>query len=157
MSDRPISPSPAASSRAAVAARGVILADGRTWGLALPGPRYRPAVATRLDDLGRPVRSVRVAARLGYPRAVEILIDRLRLACGAGPDHDGEHQRFAALMDLAVALLTRAHDLTPDQAGALLDLDRDGLARLVDAVLAALAGMTGSDPPGGADAPTNPP
>ena len=46
-------------------------------------------------------------------------------------------------MALAVALLRRAHQLTSHEALDLLDLDGDGLARLVDAVLTTVA-VTGT-------------
>ena len=132
-------PSPEETRVAAASARPVTLADGRAWGLALPGPRYRPEVVAGVDELGRPTETIRAAGRVGYPLAIDRLVVDLREACRAADDR----RRFDALMGLAVALLRRAHDLTVEEAVALLDLDGAGLLRLVDAVLATVAGVAG--------------
>ena len=133
---------------ATIPARSIRLADGQPWGLALPAPRYRPEVVPGSDPLGRPRESIQLVARVGYPWAIERLVDDLRSACRhAGIDSTSVGRRFDALMNLGVALLRRAHDLSEDDAVALLDLDGEGLTDLVDAVLETVAGVAdGSSP-----------
>jgi len=138
MSDFDVVPSPDSTRRASVPVRIISLADGQQWGLALPTPRYRPEIVPGVDELGRPAETIRVVGRVGYPLPIERLVDDLRSACRVEADSEG--RRFGALMALAVALLRRAHDLTLLEAVELLDLDVDGLRRLVDAVLATVAG-----------------
>ena len=132
-------PSPETTRHASVPVRQILLADGRLWGLALPTPRYRPGVIPGIDLLGRRTETIRLVARTGYPVTIERLIDRLRTACLGANDSTSEGERFDALIALATALLRRAHDLTLLEAVALLDLDGDGLCRLVDSVLAIVA------------------
>ena len=161
MNDIDAHPSPDETRRASVPARIIVLADGQPWGLALPTPRYRPEIVAGVDELGRPTETIRLLGWTGYPLSIQRLVDELRSACRAevNPEVEVEDRRFDALMALAVALLRRAHDLTPLEAVKLLDFDGDGLLRLVDAVLATVAGVpsdpsTGSVPPttGGGDA-----
>ncbi len=140
MSDFDVLPSPDSTRRASVPARIISLADGQQWGLALPTPRYRPEIVPGVDGLGRPTETIRVVGWIGYSLPIERLIDDLRSACRAEVDSEGEGRRFDILMALAVALLRRAHDLTLVEAVALLDLDGDGLCRLVDMVLSTVAG-----------------
>ena len=153
------SPKPESTRAATIPARLLRLADGQSWGLALPAPRYQPEVVPGFDPLGRPTESIRLVARVGYPCDIERLVDELRSAClHAGPDSAGEGQRFDALMCLAEALLRRAHDLSREDAVALLDLDGEGLINLVDAVLETVAGVANQSargnplPIGGIDA-----
>ena len=136
-----LSLSPEATRFAAIPARMILLADGQSWGLALPTPRYRPEVVAGIDSLRRPVETIRLVTRTGYPAPLERLIADLRAAC-LDPDHRiADTRRFETLMALAVALLRRAHDLTLPAAVALLDLDDAGLARLVDVVLDVVANL----------------
>ena len=135
-----VAPSPGSTRHAAVPARSITLADGQTWGLALPGPRYQPAFVPEIDPLGRPIEAIQLAVRTGYPWPIERLIADLRSACQAGTGPEDAHRRFGALMALAEALLRRAHHLSASEAVALFDLDGDGLVRLVDAVLETVAG-----------------
>ena len=130
-----------------IPARSIRLADGQSWGLALPAPRYRPEVVPGFDPLGRPNESIRLVARVGYPWAIERLVNDLRSACfDAGTDSASARRRFDALMSLGMALLRQAHELSWDEAVALLDLDGAGLIALVDAVLETVA--DGSSPTG---------
>ncbi len=145
MTDLDVPPSPELTRLASVPALLTLLADGQLWGLALPTPRYRPEVVPGVDSLGRPIETIQATARTGYPLAIERLVANLRTACLTGAGPESESRRFSALMALAVALLRRAHDLTLPAAVALLDLDGEGLARLVDAVLTTVAGAS-SDP-----------
>ena len=140
MSDFDIISSPDSTRRASVPARTICLADGQLWGLASPTPRYRPEIVTGVDELGRPTETIRLMRWTGYPLPIEQLVGGLRSACRTGADSEGEGRRFDALMALAVALLRRAHDLTLLEAVELLELDGPGLCRLVDAVLATVAG-----------------
>ena len=145
------SPEPGSTRIAAIPARMIPLADEREWGLALPGPRYRPEVVAGVDPLGRPVATVRLVARIGYPPAIERLVADLRTACS---DPASDVGRYDALMALVVALVRRAHDLTLAEAVGLLDLDEAGLALLVDAILATVAGDSSGPPSGAKSLPT---
>lgn len=136
-------PSPESSRVTAVRAQPVTLADGHVWGLARPTPRYRPEAVPGVDEPGRPAGATGLGSRIGYPAAIERLVDALRVACltPRGPATDA--RRYEALMALAVALLRRAHDLEPTAAAALLlGLDEAGLVALVDEVLALAGGIT---------------
>lgn len=137
-----VAPTPDSTRLPSVPARPVALADGQSWGFAVPTPRYRPEVVAGIDPLGRPAETVRLIARIGYPWPLEQQVEELHAACEADGSADGDGRRFDALMTLAVALLRRAHDLATEEAVGLLDLDGDGLIRLVDAVLAAVAGCS---------------
>lgn len=159
MTDIDVISSPDQTRHASVPARTIPLADGQHWGLALPTPRYRPEIVSGVDELGRPTETIRLVGWIGYPLPIGRLVDDLRSACRAEVSPEAAGRRFDALMALAVALLRRAHGLTLLEASALLDLDADGLFRLVDAVLATVAGvpsdpLTGSVPcsTGGGDA-----
>ena len=135
-----VAPSPASTRHAAIPARSITLADGQAWGLALPGLRYQPAVVPEVDPLGRSITAIQLVVRTGYPWPIERLVLNLRSACQAGTDPEDARRRFGALMALAEALLRRAHHLSASEAFALLDLDGDGLVRLVDAVIETVAG-----------------
>ena len=135
-------PSPGPTRRASVLAYPVTLADGQTWGLAVPARRYRPAVVSTADLFDRIAATVRLIARTGYPWRIEQRIAALHAACRADRDLAGDECRYDALMNLAVALLCRVHDLTLEEAVTLLDLDSTGLICLVDAVVAAVAGVS---------------
>lgn len=137
--------SPEATRHGSVPAHPIALADGRSWGLALPAPRYRPEVVSSVDSLGRTTATTRLVARVGYPPVIEPLIDELRSACGTDATAVGDQRRFDALMALAVALLRRAHNLSLDAAIGLLDLDSDGLIHLVDVVTTIVAGCQPPD------------
>ncbi len=141
-------PAPGPTRRASVLAHPVTLADGQTWGLARPARRYRPEVVPSADVFGRIAPTVRLVVRTGYPWRIEHLVTELHSACRAGRDAAGDQRRYEALLDLAVALLRRAHDLTLAEAITLLDLDSAGLACLVDSVVAAVAGVPADSSPG---------
>ena len=145
-----VAPAPELTRHATIPARAIRLADGQMWGLALPAPRYRPEVVAGFDPLGRPRESIRLVARWGYPWTIERLVAELRSACAlAGTDATSANRRFDALMSLGVALLRRAHDLSRDDAIALLDLDGEKLAVLVDAILEIIASVVAEVPPVG--------
>jgi len=131
-----IPPLPDRTRREGVRVAPIILADGRSWGLALPSLRLRPEVEAGVDLLGRPTETVRVAAEFGQPLEIRRLVAGLRSAC-EGADAG---RRYEALFRLAVALIRRAHEITATEAATLLELDGDDLPGLVETVLAAVTG-----------------
>lgn len=130
-----VPPDPQRSRRQSVPARPVVLADGQAWGLALPGLRYNPKLEQDANRIDGTAESLQIGVRVGYPWAIERLIDRLDSTARAPLGPTGDQERFDALMALASALLQRAHELEPAEVAALLTLDGSGSARLVDAVL----------------------
>lgn len=144
-------PDPDLTRRAGIPAHPVPLADGRTWGLALPEPRYRPEFGAA-PSASESRETLRVLARIGYPWLIERLVERLRVACRLGLGEASDRERYDALRALASALLRRAHDLGPAEAESLLALDQEGLARLVDVVLDAVVRPASLSRPGGAHA-----
>jgi len=131
-----IPPLPDRTRREGVRAYPITLADGRSWGLALPSLRLRPEVEAGVDALGRPTETIRLAAELGYPLEIRRLVADLRAAC----DGDEAARRYETLFRLAVALLRRAHDLSATEAATLLELGGDDLPGLVETVLAVVTG-----------------
>ena len=154
MTDFDVVLSPDLTRCASVPVQLVLLGDGQNWGLAMPSPRYRPEVVPGIDELGRPTEMVKLVARTGYPMTIHRLIDQLRSACCAESNLEGEIRRFDALMALCLALLRRAHDLTLIDAVSLLDLDDEGLSRLVDTVLKVVDNVP-SDPFAGSISSSN--
>ena len=138
MSDhRNAAPQPEATRRGPILSESVVLVDGLTWGLARPTLRYHPEFCE--ENVGhKPERATTRADRSGYPWNVEALVDRLGAACRAGTAATDDRERFDALMALASALLRRVHEINSTQVAVLLDLDPEGLVRLVDAVLRAI-------------------
>lgn len=129
-----------------VPALDVELADGDAWGLALPGPRLHPVVRREADPFGRPLARIELAARVGYPLAIRRLRDDLAAACR---DDDAARSRDAFLR-LATALLRAAHDVSAEEAAALLDPRRLDLARIArELIPAAFVGDADPSRPGG--------
>lgn len=128
--------SPEGSRREGVEVFSITLADGNLWGLALPSPRLRPDVVEGLDALGRTTRTVRLLTEFGYPLEIRRLIDDVRSACDRG-EVKGQYE---ALILLAAALITRAHDIDPSTAAALLEMDIADLPGFVEAVLSVVSG-----------------
>jgi hypothetical protein len=127
---------PRSTCRDGVPSRPVILADGDTWGFALPTVRYSPAVAVSPDAFGRPVERVTVEVGFGYPLEIQRLIDGFRTASELGT----AAEQYAAFFTLAAALLRRAHDLDLTTACELLEVSDADLAHVVNAALEAISG-----------------
>ena len=134
--------SPQRSRREGVPASPIELADGNSWWLALPATRLKPEVVEGVDHLGRPSRSIRLIAELGYPMEIRRLIADLHSACDS-LDPGGQYE---ALIGLAAALLCRAHDIEWTAAVPLLELGLEDLPRLVEAVLSVVSGGPSIDP-----------
>jgi hypothetical protein len=62
----------------------VVLADGDTWGLALPTHRRHPVVICDLDEFGRPLIRVEVQTRLGYRLEIDRLWGLVLATCRDG-------------------------------------------------------------------------
>lgn len=108
------------------------LSDGDTWGFALPGPRLVPTVVRVTDPLGRTTESISARVETGYPLEILRKWDELRRASETGsPD-----QQYEAFLALAVALLRRAHDISPPEARELLAVADEEWPRLVAEILA---------------------
>jgi hypothetical protein len=118
------------------------LADGNSWGLALPSTRLRPEVIEGVDNLGRPSRTIRLVSEFGYPLQIRRLINDLRAACDQGTPE----WQYEALFRLAAALICRAHDIDLDLAASLLELGIDDLPRFVDSVLSVASGECSLNP-----------
>jgi hypothetical protein len=114
----------------------VELADGDTWGLALPGPRLHPLVRHESDPFGRPQVRIELAARVGYPIEIWRLCEELMSACR---DDDAARSRDVFL-GLATALLRAAHDVDAEEAAALLDPRRVDLGRIARMLIPAAFG-----------------
>jgi hypothetical protein len=133
MVERPL---PDRTRREGVEAFSIILADGNSWGLALPSLRLSPRVVEGVDSLGRPTATIRVATKLGYPLEISRLIDDLRAAC----EQEGAECQYESLIRLAAALVRRAHKIELADAAALLEMGVDQLRGLVEAVLSVVTG-----------------
>jgi len=129
-------PSPEKTRRPGVEALFIGLADGNDWGLALPSIRLSPRVVEEVDSLGRPTSRIEVRTRIGYPLEITQLIDQLRLAC----QQNSTEWQYEALIQLAAALIIRAHEITLSDAVSLLEVGSDDLPRLVEAVLSVVTG-----------------
>jgi len=127
---------PDSTRREGVAALPVRLADGACWGLARPTLRLKPKLVAEPDPWGRSVDRITVEAERGYPSAVRSLIRDLRSACEAG----SAEGRYRAFLALAVCLLRRAHDVSPEAARQLLDVPKSELPRLVREVAGLVSG-----------------
>jgi hypothetical protein len=114
----------------------VELADGNTWGLALPGPRLQPLVRHDSDPFGRPRVRIELAARVGYPIEIRRLCEGLVSACR---EDDAALSRDVFL-GLAIALLRAAHDIDAEEASALLDPRRVDLGRVARMLIPAAFG-----------------
>jgi hypothetical protein len=125
-----------------VEALSIPLADGNSWGLALPSPRLRPEVVEGVDDLGRLSRTIRLVSEFGYPLEIRRLIDDLRFACDQG---EAERQ-YETLFRLAAVLICRAHDIDLSVASSLLELDVADLPGFVSSVLSIVSGESSIKP-----------
>jgi hypothetical protein len=113
-----------------------VLADGNSWGFALPTVRYSPAVAVSPDAFGRPVERVTVEVGFGYPLEIQRLIDKFRTASELGT----AAEQYAAFFALGAALLRRAYDLDLTTACELLEVSDADLPHVVNAALEAISG-----------------
>lgn len=104
----------------------VELADGHSWGLALPGPRLQPLVRHESDPFSRQRVRIDLVVHVGYPIGIRRLCEALVSAC-RDDDSARTHDVFLAL---AIALLRMAHDLDAEEAAALLDPRRVDLGRI---------------------------
>jgi hypothetical protein len=131
--------------RAGVEAFPIRLADGNSWGLALPTTRLKPRVTRCVDSLGRPTETMQVETEYGYPLEIRRLVDDLRIAC----DRESAEIQHAALFRLAAALIRRVHDLERDDLADLLEMDLEELPRFVATVLSVVTGecLENSDSP----------
>ena len=123
--------SPDRTRREGVGAFSITLADGNQWGLALPSPRLRPVVIDGVDSLGHPTSSIRLVSEYGYPLEIRRLIDDLRSAC----DREEAVRQYESLIQLAAALIRRAHDIDLAAAVSLLEVGVDELPGVVEAIL----------------------
>lgn len=114
----------------------VELADGNTWGFALPGPRLQPLVRYESDTFGRHRVRLELAACVGYPIEIRRLCEELVLACRGD---DAAHSRDVFL-GLSAALLRAAHDVDAAEASALLDPRRIDLGRIARVLIPAAFG-----------------
>lgn len=127
MSHRPL---PESTRREDVPGRTVVLADGNAWVLAGPTVRYRLSVEATVDDLGRPGEREVLERAFGHPLEILAMFGRVVDLAASGSPSD----QCNAFTDLAVALLTRAHDIDPATARELLSVPDEGLPGLVRAV-----------------------
>ena len=113
----------------------VELADGRAWGLALPGPRLHPVTRREVDSFGRPRVRIDLVTRVGYPLEARRLWDEVVAALL----HKDARPRDA-FRRLTIALLRMAHDVDLEEAEALLDPGRIDLGRLAETFIPAAFG-----------------
>ena len=109
----------------------VVLADGNTWGLALPTHRRRPVLISDLDDFGRPLLQVEVQTRLGYRLEIHRLWELVLAACRDG----SADEQTSAFRHLVVVLLLTAHAIDRTLAEALVDSHRVDLGRIARALI----------------------
>jgi hypothetical protein len=124
-------PAPEATRLPDVPTRPLRLADGNTWGFALPSRRLIPFVVRTTNSLGQTTDSVSARVESGYPLEIRRLWDDLRSAheTGCPAPH------YEAFLALAVSLLRRAHDISPSEARELLSVADEEWPRLVDEIL----------------------
>jgi hypothetical protein len=116
----------------------VELADGNTWGLALPGIRLRPMTRRETNLFGRPRVRIEVATETHYALEVRRLWDEVLAA-----SRDVSEGCRDAFLRLAVALLRTAHEIEQDEAEALLDPRRVDLERVARELIPAAFGSAG--------------
>ncbi len=114
------------------------LADGNLWAFALPGPRLHPVTHREAHPFGRHRVRIELVTRVGYPLEVW----RLWNSVVAASQKDASGSRDAFLR-FAVALLRMAHEIEPEEAGALLDPRRVDLDRVARLLIPAAFGDTG--------------
>jgi hypothetical protein len=122
--------------RVGVASVPIKLADGNSWGLALPRPRLKPRVVQGVDLLGRPIETIHVETEYGYPLEIREIIDDLRAACERG----SAEKQHEALFRLAASLIRRVHDLELEEVAELLEMDLEDLPEFVATVLSVVTG-----------------
>jgi hypothetical protein len=127
-------PAPEVTRLPDVPSRSLRLADGNTWGFALPSRRLIPSVVRTMDPLGRTTESISARVETGYPLEIRRLWNDLRRAHETG--FPAAH--YEAFLALAVSLLRRAHDISPSEARELLSVADEEWPRLVDEILAIL-------------------
>lgn len=125
-------PAPEATRLPDVPSRPIRLADGNTWGFALPSRRLIPSVVRTTDPLGRTIESISAWVETGYPLEIRRLWDDLRRAHETG----SPAPHYEAFLALAISLLRRAHDISPAEARELLSVADEEWPRLVDEILA---------------------
>jgi hypothetical protein len=113
----------------------VELADGKSWGLALPGPRLHPVTRREVDPVGRTRARIELVSRVGYPLEIRRLWDEVLAAL-----HCEDERPRDAFRRLAMALLRMAHEVEPGEAEALLDPARVDLGRLAESFIPAAFG-----------------
>lgn len=128
-------PSPDETRDSDVPAVEVELADGRTWGLALPGPRLHSITRREVDAFGRRRVRIDLATWVGYP--LEVL--RLWAEVVAARCHD-DARPIEAFRRLAIAALRIAHEIGTEEAEALLDPRRVDLGRIAETFIPAAFG-----------------
>lgn len=117
----------------------VELADGRAWGLALPGRRLHPVTRCEIDPFGRPRVRIELVTRVGYPLEVRRRWDEVLAALRLGDARPRDVFRR-----LAIALLRMAHEVEQEEAEALLDPSCVDLGRIAQTFIP--AGFGGADP-----------
>ncbi len=127
--------------RAGVTAIEVELANGQSWGFALPGPQPYPLLRREEDAFGRPQLRFEQETRVGYPLAVRRLKSSLLLAC-----RDDRHgPTSGSFTRLGIALLRMTHDIDQELAEELLNPACVDLARVARRVIPAV--FEGPDEP----------
>ena len=114
----------------------VALADGDTWGLALPTQRRHPVVIRERDEFGRLVVRIEIATRIGYRPEIRRLWESILSACREG----SAEEQATSFGRLVASLLLAAHDIDSAHAEALLDARRVDLGRIARALLPAAFG-----------------
>jgi hypothetical protein len=121
----------------------VELADGRVWGLALPGPRLHPITHREVDPFGRPHVRIELVTRVGYPLEVRRLWDEVVVPLSSENARPREPFRR-----LAIALLRIVHEVGQEEAEALLDPARVDLWQLAETFIPAAFGDSVPTHPG---------
>jgi hypothetical protein len=137
-----VTTTPDRSRRDGIEAVPIPLADGNRWGLALPSTRLKPEFVEGVDALGRPVRTTRLVSRTGYPPEIRALIEALRSAS----DQGHPQEQYDALIQLAAALVHRAHEIDLESARSLVEVGVEDLPGLVEVVLTVVTGGCPADP-----------
>lgn len=131
-----IAHSPESTRRPGLIARPVRLADGRDWGFVAPTVRLVPVFQRGTDEAGRPVIAASPRVEAALQPAIQARMDAVSVALDAGVRDD----LLRSFLALVAELLLSCHDLDPEVAVALLDLDPREFPRLIDEALAAVGG-----------------
>jgi hypothetical protein len=127
--------------REGVSAVEIILADGESWGLALPSRRLYPITRLETDAFGGRKTCIDLVIRIGYPIEMRRLCDELAFACR----YHAAAQVRDAFRRLAIALLLYVHDLEPTESEVLLDPSRVDFCIIAHALIPVVFGGV-SDP-----------